>query len=328
MKEKNELRKKQYTAAVLGLVVGDALGVPAEFKSREELRNHPVREMTGYGTHNQPAGTWSDDSSMVLATMEWFAEGKGTEPDYKRLMDKFSAWLLHGDYTPYGDTFDCGIATSNAVMNYGRGILPLECGGRSEYDNGNGSLMRILPAALWYSEGLALQNTDYAEEIYHLSALTHAHTRSKIGCLIYSKIIAGIIANQDADKFGIVEKSLLCCKEYFDLLQDKEIAGEEELYSRLWNVSVFRNLPESEIKSSGYVVDTLEAALWCFFNTENYRDCVLKAVNLGDDTDTVGAVAGGLAGLYYGMDHIPKEWIEMIPKKEWIMELAEKMAYI
>lgn len=76
------------------------------------------------------------------------------------------------------------------------------------------------------------------------------------------------------------------------------------------------------------MVDTLEAALWCFLNTENYRDCVLKAVNLGDDTDTVGAVAGGLAGLYYGMDHIPKEWIEMIPKKEWIMELAEKMACI
>lgn len=99
-------------------------------------------------------------------------------------------------------------------------------------------------------------------------------------------------------------------------------------YLRLWNVSVFRSLPESEIKSSGYVVDTLEAALWCFLNTENYRDCVLKAVNLGDDTDTVGAVAGGLAGLYYGMDHIPKEWIEMIPKKEWIMELAEKMACI
>lgn len=116
MKEKNELRKKQYTAAVLGLVVGDALGVPAEFKSREELRNHPVREMTGYGMHNQPAGTWSDDSSMVLATMEWFAEGKGTEPDYKRLMDKFSAWLLHGDYTPYGDTFDCGMYLYSEVF--------------------------------------------------------------------------------------------------------------------------------------------------------------------------------------------------------------------
>ena len=96
-------------------------------------------------------------------------------------------------------------------------------------------------------------------------------------------------------------------------------------YSRLWDFQKFKMLEENEIKSSGYVVDTLEAALWCFLNTTSYKECVLKAVNLGDDTDTVGAVAGGLAGLYYGMDALPKDWLAVIPKKEWIMELAEKM---
>ena len=96
-------------------------------------------------------------------------------------------------------------------------------------------------------------------------------------------------------------------------------------YSRLWDLQSFKILNEDKIKSSGYVVDTLEAALWCFLNTDNYKECVLKAVNLGDDTDTVGAVAGGMAGLYYGIEEVPNEWLEVIPKNEEILELIEKM---
>ena len=134
---KENYRNNRYVAAVLGLVVGDALGVPAEFKSRVELKANPVTDMMGYGTHNQPAGTWSDDSSMTIATMEWLGEMKNDEPDYNLLMDKFSNWLLYGDYTPYGNTFDCGIATSRAIMNYGRGISPLECGGKSDFRRGD-----------------------------------------------------------------------------------------------------------------------------------------------------------------------------------------------
>ena len=176
---KNENR---YAAAVLGLVVGDALGVPAEFKSRMELKENPVTDMIGYGTHNQPAGTWSDDSSMVAATMEWLSEMGDAEPDYAMLMDKFSSWLLHGDYTPYGNTFDCGISTSRAIMNYGSGMEPLQCGGQSDYDNGNGSLMRILPAALWMSEELAGEHVSGTDFIFNLSSVTHAHARSKAGC--------------------------------------------------------------------------------------------------------------------------------------------------
>ena len=96
-------------------------------------------------------------------------------------------------------------------------------------------------------------------------------------------------------------------------------------YSRLWDLQSFKILNEDKIKSSGYVVDTLEAALWCFLNTDNYKNCVLKAVNLGDDTDTVSAVAGGMAGLYYGIEEVPNEWLEVIPKSEEIQELIEKM---
>ena len=108
-------------------------------------------------------------------------------------------------------------------------------------------------------------------------------------------------------------------------MDDEEVAHEKEKYGRLWDVAAFQQLDENEIKSSGYVVDTLEAAIWCFMNTDTYKDCVLKAVNLGEDTDTVAAVAGGLAGLYYGIEAIPQEWMNILPKKEWIDELIEKL---
>lgn len=315
----------KFIAAIFGLIVGDALGVPAEFKSRANMKDNPVTDMIGYGTHNQPAGTWSDDTSMVIATMEWLGEMKDDMPNYGLLMNKFSNWLMHGDYTPYGETFDCGISTSRAIINYGKGMDPLLCGGKAEWENGNGSLMRILPAALWWSKELGTEEMGGKEFIYDLSALTHGHLRSKMGCLIYSKLIADFLYAQDKNKMKTVEKSISICKEYFDSVDDEEAASEKEKYARLWDVPAFQNLEEDSIKSSSYVVDTLEAAIWCFLNTDNYKDCVLKAVNLGDDTDTVGAVAGGLAGVYYGIEAIPEEWIGLLPKKNWITMLAEKM---
>lgn len=322
---KREFEKNRYMDAVLGFVVGDALGVPAEFKSRETLRIKPVTDMTGYGTHNQPAGTWSDDSSMTIATMEWLSEMGNTDPDYTLLMDKFSNWMMNGDYTPYGHTFDYGISTRRAVKNYNHGMEPLQCGGQTEYDNGNGSLMRILPAALRKSRELAGENVESADFIFDVSAVTHVHLRSKIGCLIYSKIIADLLYSQGEAKFDALKRSLSICKKYLENIEDEQIAYEIGKYGRLWDLEAFRNLKENDIQSSGYVVDTLEAAIWCFLNTENYKDCVLKTVNLGEDTDTVGAVAGGLAGLYYGLEDIPEAWIEILPKREWIIELVGKM---
>lgn len=324
-KMNRELEMNRYIAAVLGLIVGDALGVPVEFKSRAEIKENPVTDMIGFGSHNQPAGTWSDDSSMAIATMEWLGEMENAVPDYTLLMDKFSNWLMYGDYTPYGHTFDCGISTSRAIMNYGRGMDPLQCGGKTDYDNGNGSLMRILPAALWNSSKLTGENVEGAKFIFDVSAVTHVHVRSKIGCLIYSKMIADLLYSQDEDKIDVLKKSLVNCKKYLESIEDKQTAYELGKYNRLWDLEAFQGLNEDDIKSSGYVVDTLEAAIWCFLNTENYKDCVLKAVNLGEDTDTVGAVAGGLAGLYYGLEEIPEEWIKLLPKKEWIIELAGKM---
>lgn len=323
--KKAEAEFNKYRGALFGLVVGDALGVPAEFQTRAELKTAPVTGMTGYGTHNQPPGTWSDDSSMVLATLEWLGEMKNQRPDYNLLMEKFSRWLLEGCYTPYGDTFDCGISTSRAIINYGKGMKPLQCGGKTEWENGNGSLMRILPAALWKSEELAAPDLGGKDFIYNVSSLTHDHLRSRMGCLIYSKLIADLFYNSCQSKLETVTMSLLTCKRYFDSIDDENMAYEKSKYARLWDIPAFQKLDEASVKSSGYVVDTLEAAIWCFLNTDSYRDCVLMAVNLGEDTDTVGAIAGGLAGLYYGIDAVPEEWISKLRGRKWIEELISKM---
>lgn len=322
----NSIKAYRSQSGIMGLVVGDALGVPVEFTSRAERDADPVTGMRAYGTHSQPAGTWSDDSSMVLATMEWYDELEEWPEDYKPLMDKFCAWLMHGEYTPYGTNFDNGITVSRALMNYARGTDPVESGEKTENSNGNGSLMRILPTALFHTTDLAFEHIHYPEKIYEMSSLTHAHARSKLGCLIYSKIIADIIHKPDEDKKDVVKYSLEVLERYLSEEEnDKAIVAEHDAYNRLWDVESLIRIPRSDIKSSGYVVDTLEAAIWCFLTTDSYKECVLKAVNLGDDTDTVGAVAGGLAGYYYGIDNIPSEWIDIIPKKDWILDLASRM---
>ena len=154
--------------AMYGFVIADALGVPAEFKSRNSLSMHPVRDMVGYGTHNVPEGTWSDDTSMVLATQD--SINTNEKIDYKDIMDKFASWYKKGEYTTDGNVFDIGGTTSMAIRNYTYGTDPLKCGGTSERDNGNGSLMRMLPVAYYiYDNGLS---DERVEIISNVSSLT------------------------------------------------------------------------------------------------------------------------------------------------------------
>ena len=277
---------------LMGLVVGDAMGVPVEFNPRDSFK---VTDMTAYGTYDLPAGSWSDDSSMMLATVESIA--RLGEIDTDDIMKNFVRWVNEGEFTPYGELFDIGRATRNAIQRYVQGISAEQCGGTAEWDNGNGSLMRILP--------LAFTDCDY-ETVNAVSSLTHAHEISKAACRVYV-----YIARQ--------------------LLQGKTL---EEIYncfgmkqSTFERLPILKGLTRDEIKSTGYVVDTLEAALWCNLNSNSYRECILMAVNLGDDTDTVAAVAGGLAGIIYGVggeQGIPEEWINQLARKEWIEELCGK----
>ena len=301
---------------IIGLCVGDALGVPVEFQSRDALRQNPITDMRGYGTYKQPAGTWSDDTSMTLCLLDSLANGL----DYNDIMSKSLSWLRDAEYTPHGNVFDVGITTRESLARFERGTAPLQCGGTSEFDNGNGSLMRILPLAFYLRSRFGERFMDNAEAfdiIHDVSALTHAHARSKIGCGIYMSICENLHYHI-LDGNTKLSEGIRRAKEYYE--SRAEFAEELTHYERLFRDD-FRDLPEDEIKSGGYVVDTLQAAVWCLLNTDNYTDCVLKAVNLGEDTDTTAAVVGGLAGMLYGYDSIPAKWVSKIARLDYIKEL-------
>ncbi|WP_010280846.1 ADP-ribosylglycohydrolase family protein [Bacillus timonensis] len=264
--------KNKLKDAVYGFAVADALGVPYEFKKRGTFN---CSDMVGYGTWNQPKGTWSDDTSMTIATCKSIKDKDTIDPE--DIMKNFKSWYFNGTFTAHNEVFDIGGTTEQAILT-GQGINDVNA-------NGNGSLMRILP--------LVFTNCT-KEEIIKVSSLTHAHEWSTNACVLYVAIA----------------KSLLNGENIREILQS--INGAEP-FNRL---PYIHKLLEEEIRSSGFVVETLEAALWCVATTSNYQDCVCKAVNLGNDTDTVAAIAGGLAGIIYGFENIPKKWIEELANKE------------
>jgi len=292
-------------SGIFGLAVADALGVPAEFTDRAKLKEDPVTGMRGNGTHHQPKGTWSDDTSMTLCLAASLATG---DIDYNDIMDRFCRWWIGGEYTPHGYAFDIGGATGRALSRFREGTPPLLCGGNCERDNGNGALMRMLPVA-YIVRNMELERG--MDIVHNLTTLTHAHPRTMIASGIYVRICLALLAGKGPA--NAVAQALAECREYY---QTEPYATEMKHYSRL--LSGIGQLPEEEIRSDGYVVDTLEAAVWCLLNTSSYKECVLCAVNLGEDTDTVGAVAGGMAGIYYGSRGIPAEWMQSLARADII----------
>ena len=289
---------------IIGLLIGDALGVPVEFKSREYLRENPITGMIGGGTHHQKAGTWSDDTSLTLATMASIVNRKCI--DYEDIMQEFCYWLKQDKYCQRAN-FDVGNTTADALFNYLDGNSALECGGRGERSNGNGSLMRIIPLAY-------IPDIDY-KTIENISALTHAHKRSRIACVLYIEIAKSMIENNDLSIEDYVKNASEKIIEYYE--------GCEELkhFKRIFNDELD---DEDTISSGGYVLDSLESSIFCLKTTDSYRDAVLKAVNLGRDTDTTAAICGGLAGIYYGYDEIPKEWIDAVDKIDQVISFCEE----
>jgi ADP-ribosyl-[dinitrogen reductase] hydrolase len=302
-----------YKDILLGVAVGDALGVPVEFKKRLEIKQNPVTDMIGFGTYNLPAGTFSDDSSLTFCLSEALTQ----EFNLNLIADKFIKWRFENYWTPRGVVFDIGIATQQAIDRLSKGIKPESAGGFDVSCNGNGSLMRILPLLVYLSNKTIEERYEIIRQV---SSITHGHIRSVIACFYYlefaRKILAGI------EKFEIY-RSLQT--EISDHLNSLSINPTEiAMFDRLLRADI-NDLKEDEISSSGYVLHTLEASIWCLLNTKNYKDAVLTAVNLGEDTDTTAAVTGGLAGLLYGSDTIPKHWVSQLARLNDIIDLSERM---
>ena len=306
---------------IMGVVIGDALGCPVQFESRDEVARHPVTGMRGYGTFNLPEGSWTDDSSLTIALLESIR--RVGEIDLGDIMENFMKWLYDGEFTPYGESYDIGRGTMQAINRYKKNRKAKKCGGDEEWNNGNGSLMRIMPACLYCSvmESSGMySDRDAIDVIHSVGGLTHAHIRSNIACGLYFFMAKYILFREGSLQERIQEGLTQGFAFYESYLADKE---NLHYYDRLKDLEAFKSLPADKIKSTGYVVDALEAAVWSLITTDSFDQALLKAVNLGDDTDTVGAIAGGLAGLYYGYDSIPEDWLSAIKRREWIEEMCE-----
>lgn len=317
------MKRNVWIDGVMGVVIGDALGMPVQFMDRATIKKNPVTKMSGYGTYNMPPGTWSDDSSMSLATLDSILEKKSI--DYDDIMNKFINWTWDGEYTPAGKAFDQGRTCIEAICNYARNKDYKTCGKTGEWANGNGALMRIMPVCLyayiqWKNEKIT--SNEAVEYVHKVSALTHNHMRSKMACGIYFFMIQSIMESE-----GILierlQKGMDNAKNFYE--SDTTNQVEWKKFGRMMNLSNFATVTEDKIKSSSYVLDSLEAAVWSLITTTTFEEGLLRAVNLGDDADTVGAIAGGLAGLYYGYDNAPEEWRSVIIKGKEIEKMCAQV---
>jgi ADP-ribosylglycohydrolase len=300
-------------AALFGVAVGDALGVPVEFKTRSAVKKNPVTDMIGYGTFNLPPGTWSDDSSLTFCLAEALTHGFNLQT----IGQNFVKWYRDRYWTSNGSVFDVGNATRQAISRLEEGKKPELAGNSGEGDNGNGSLMRILPLLFYLIEKPIEERFEITKKV---SSITHGHIRSVIACFYYLEFARQIIKGND--KFEIYQNLRTEIFDYLTLLSidPLEIAHFDRLLKS--DISL---LDEQQIQSSGYVLHTLEASIWCLLNTDDFEEAVLRAVNLGNDTDTTGAVTGGLAGLLYGFEDIPEKWLHPLARYQDIENLTLRL---
>ncbi len=280
-----------FTNAILGFAIGDAMGVPYEAKKRGSY--HAKKKMEGYGTYNLPPGTWSDDTSLTLATIASIAKCKEINP--KDMMEHFAQWLFSGTYSADGNIFDVSTSTRIAISSYEKSgqFSP------SKLDNGSGALMRMLP--------LAFMDASDAE-IQSVAHITHADPTSTAICQLYVAIAKRLIAGE-AKKTAILN----ACQEY-----SNDMISTDRLDNGL----------QRNLNSDGYVVSTLEAALWCLLHGTTYKDTIMLAINLGGETGSIAALAGGLAGICYETNwrkNIPVKWQLTLRNRQVLKSTCKKM---
>ena len=309
-------KEEKIISGLIGFACADAMGVPIEFTSRAAHILKPLTEMVGYGSHSVPAGTWSDDTSMTIATMDSIREKETI--DYDDIMNKYCEWAKKSKYTATDRLFDIGIGTRKAIASYYfHKTSAIDSGGKDEHSNGNGSLMRMLPI-VYYGFYNHIEEPELTTLINSYSSLTHGHSISKLGCHIYYDFMKDLLEGKSKE-------------EAFQNLQnhsyDQYDEESREKYSRILDGSL-KDAEEKTISSSGFVAHTLEACLWTILRTDNYEDAVVKAINLGDDTDTVGAITGSMAGILYGRESIPKRWTDVLIRKDQLESLAREFSKV
>lgn len=284
--------------AFVGLAVGDALGTTLEFAPRDS--RPPVTDIVGGGPFGLKPGEWTDDTAMALALAESLAGRDTLDP--RDLMDRFVAWWQHGEYSPAGHAFDIGTTTELALARYLETNNPF-AGSTDPRTAGNGSLMRLAPVALRFFGDRRRLDLVAAEQ----SKTTHAAEEAVDACRAFAGLLADAIEGMPRA----------------EVLRAREFRGAPAIARVL--AGSWRGLPRDRVRSSGYVCDTLEAALWSVGRTSGFEGAVILAANLGDDADTVAAVTGQLAGALYGLDAIPDRWLDRLAWRDRLLAAAEAL---
>lgn len=295
---------------IIGLAVGNAMGVPTEFLKRDVLLEKPIIKMTPKISAGIPKGAWSDDTSLTIASIDAMTKGG---INYTAMADNFVRWFTANQFCSINESFGIGSTTLKSLVRYTQRLEEAyECGADTIKDIDNGSLKRILPIAYYF---VARKDTDKRiyEVVKRTSSITHAHEIVICGCYIYVRFAMNLLKGNN--KFSAYNQMR---KLDYSMFSKQTL----NLYKRIL-IEDINILEIDDIKSSGYIVDTLEASLWCFLKSNNYKECVIATTNIGEDTDTIGAIAGALAGIFYGYNNIPKDMLVDLRKREYLEELCE-----
>ena len=295
---------------IIGLAIAEALGVPTESNHREDLLEKPVTKMIPKISSGIPKGAWGPGTSMAIATMDAISK-QGI--NYTAIADNFVKWFTTNKFCSISESFGIENTTLKALVRYTQHMdEAYECGSDDYYDNGNDALARILPVAYYFSVHKDTDKNIY-DVVKKVASITHAHEISVLGCYIYVRFAMFLLKGNN--KFSALNKV-----KSLDYSMFKKNSLDE--YSRIL-VANITDLEIEEIKSTSYIVDTLEAAIWCLLKSDSYKECAIATTNIGGDTDTIGAVAGGLAGIVYGFGNIPKNYLDDLRKKDYLIELCE-----
>ncbi len=296
--------------SLIGLAVGDTLGVPLEFKSPGTFE--PVKDMIGGGSFNLKPGEWTDDTSMALCLAESLIEKQGFDPADQ--LERYIQWYHEGHLSVNSKCFDIGNTTREALHKFEDKPEPY-CGPTYERSAGNGSIMRLAPVPIFYYSS----PEEAINKAGKSSRTTHGHILAVDACRYMAGLIVGSMLGHSKEK--ILSRRYCPISGYWNTY---ELASEiDEIACGSFK---YKNPPE--IAGRGYVIKSLEAALWAFYNSDNFEDGCLLAVNLGDDADTTGAVYGQIAGAYYGENGIPAGWRNKLAQYDLIQSFADKLVEI
>ena len=301
--------RDRYRGALLGLAVGDALGTTLEFKAPGTFK--PITDMVGGGPFGLKPGQWTDDTSMALCLAESLIEKRAFDP--KDQMDRYCRWWKKGYLSSTGACFDIGITVKTALADYLGSGEPF-AGSTDPFTAGNGSLMRLAPVPLAFRRDFKLAIHNAGES----SRTTHAAPTTIDACRYFAGLLLGALEGRSKEEL---------LSSFFYPAPDQEYWKHHPLSSEIAEIAngSFKQKQPPAIIGNGFVVRSLEAALWAFYRSDSFRDGALRAVNLGNDADTTGAIYGQLAGAFYGVNAIPGDWIERLTMRDFIRERADAL---